>query len=359
MSGPGILVDARLPWGSGIGRYVRNILPPVAARLPVARFTLTVAPGDAARAAEAMRECANITVEASPIRPFSLAEQLRLPLRARGHDLTWFTNYWVPLAWPGRFVATVHDLIHLDPDFPASRLRRFLAARTFAKVRRDAAHVIFVSDFTARRFAERIGAPRAGTTIHHGIDHDGALMADPGTPRERFALVVAAAKAHKNLAMLLDAWTRAALPDWRLVLVTPADDVRSSIDLAATPNLTVRRGIDDAELTRLYATAGFVIVPSRHEGFGLPLLEAMRAGAPVLSSTAPALVEVAGRVPLPFVPPDNRDAWIAALRTMAAECAPATPARAAIAAQGAAHARRFTWTRAADATARMLERALN
>ncbi|MDP1028787.1 glycosyltransferase family 1 protein [Sphingomonas sp. KR1UV-12] len=358
MSDRRILVDARLPWGSGIGRYVRNILPPVAARMPDAAFTLLVAPADAVRAGEVMAPHANVTVRASPIRPFSLAEQLRLPLLARRYDLTWFTNYWVPLGWRGRFVATVHDLIHLDPAFPTSRLRRVLAARTFAKIRRDAAHVVFVSRFTHGAFTARLGPPRAASVVHHGIDHLGAGSGDPVAPRERFALVVAAAKAHKNLPLLLDAWARAALPDWRLVLVTPADDLRSSIDLAPVPGLTIRRGIADAELAGLYASAGFVIVPSRHEGFGLPLLEAMRAGAPVLASTAPALVEVAGDVPLTFVSPDDRDGWVVAIRAMAAGCVPLSPRQAAIAAQGHAHARGFTWARAADATARVLEAAL-
>lgn len=357
-----ILIDARLPWGSGIGRYVRNIVPLVAARMADTSFTLLVSPTDESYAAGALHACPTVAVQATPIRPFSLAEQLTLPTLAQRYDLTWFTNYWVPLRWRGRFVATVHDLIHLDPAFPASPVRRFAAARTFAKLRRDAAHFLFVSRFTEGEFTARVGIPRSASVVQHGIDHAGTASDAPDVARTRTALIVAAAKEHKNVPLILDAWARAALPDWQLVLVTPADDLRSSIDLAAqaarTPGVSIRRGIPDADLAALYATAGFVIVPSRYEGFGLPLLEAMHAGAPVLSSTAPALMEVAGGATVPAIAPDDRDGWIAAIRAMATECGPSSDRQAAIAAHNRAHAMGFTWARTADRTAEILAAAL-
>ncbi len=362
-----ILIDARLPWGSGIGRYVCNIVPPVAARLPETSFVLLVAPADAARAAAAVAGCPNVHIQETGIRPFSMQEQLSLPALARGYDLTWFTNYWVPLRWRGRFVATVHDLIHLDPAFPASPVKRLLAVRAFARIRSAAAHVIFVSRFTARAFERRIGAPPPASVVHHGIDHAvgpthvSVSVADPNS-RKRMALTVGAAKEHKNIPLLLEAWQELDVPDWRLVVVTPADDLRSSIDLAkladGIENVEVLRGIGDAELDDLYARAGFVVIPSRYEGFGLPLLEAMRAGAPVISSTADALVEVASGALIPFVAPADRTGWVQAMGHMVAQYERHDEAAAAVVAHNAAIAQAFTWDRAAELTAGILTRAL-
>ncbi len=359
MTGSRILVDARLPWGSGIGRYVQNILPPVARRLEADSFTLLVVPGDEARARSATATNRNIVVQPVPIAPFTLAEQFSLERLAASHDLTWFTNYWVPLRWKGRFVATVHDLLHIDPLFPASSAKRMLARQAFRKVQRDAGHVIFVSRFSAATFTHAIGAPRAFSIVHHGIDHAGTALAQPADrSRTRIALAVGAFKAHKNLALLLDAWREANVADWTLTLVAPNDNVLSSVDVSAAaqrlPQVSILRGIDDAALNDLYATCGFVLVPSRYEGFGLPLLEAMRAGAPVVSSTAPALVEVASGALLPFVDPADRTGWVDAIRSMAASCGPSDAWQRAVADRNRAIAETFTWSRAADETAAIL-----
>lgn len=354
-----ILVDARLPWGSGIGRYVRNIVPLVAKHMSHKHFTLLVAPGDIERAEDAIANCANITVLATTIKPFSLGEQTGLAALADDHELTWFTNYWVPLRWRGRFVATVHDLIHLDPRFPASVVKRFAASRTFAKVRRDAEHVIFVSRFSARVFTADIGMPRASSVVHHGIDHAGiGIRGNTASERSRIALVVAAAKEHKNLPLMLEAWKQADLTDWQLAIVTPNDDLRSSIDLVEQAgrigNVQIHRGISDDALSALYANAGFALVPSRYEGFGLPLLEAMRAGTPVVSSTADALVEVASGALIPFVDPDDREGWVQAICDMASKCGPTNEWQQGISRHNRVIADSFTWSKAAILTAGIL-----
>ena len=350
-----VLVDARLPWGSGIGRYVRNIVPGVATRLPDVDFSLLVSPTDVLRARNADLG-GNVRIIASAIRPFSLTEQLQLPALAAGHNLTWFTNYWMPLLWRGRAVTTVHDLMHLDPRFPASNARRFAATQTFAKVRRDAAHVVFVSRFTAREFEARVGQPNASTVVHHGIDHQGMMHPVTSAPRGRTALVVAASKEHKNLSLLLDAWALAGVPEWKLTIVMPDDNLRSSVDLAdqaaCMPQVRLLRGISDDALGTLYGETGLVLVPSRYEGFGLPLLEAMRAGAPVISSTAEALVEVASGALIPMVSPADIHGWAEAIRI--AITLRNTATEAAIIERNRTVACAFTWDRAADRTASVL-----
>jgi len=316
-----LLVDARVGWGSGIGRFIVNAVPRVARAMADIRFDVMVEERDAARVTEEFAATPNISVRSVNIPPFSLREQLALPKLAAGYDLTWFTNYWVPLAWNKPFVSTVHDLLHLDSSlFPASPVKRTLARQTFAKLKRDARAVMFVSRFSERMFHEQIGIPVASHAIHSGIDHSDwpSITPRPWRAKERRIVVVAAAKAHKNFQMILDAWTRARIsPDWQLTIVTPSEQVRSSIDVAALAaggrTIDLCQGISNTELRNLYDAAAVVVTPSLYEGFGFPLLEGLQAGAWCISSTADALVEIAEGTFAQFVNGRDLEGWIAAL----------------------------------------------
>lgn len=357
-----ILVDARVGWGSGIGRYVSNLVPLVAARMPGARFDVLVGSRDLP-AAQAALAGANLRLIESDVAAFSLAEQWRLPRLASGYALTWFTNYWVPLRWPGRFVATVHDLMHLEPSiFPASFPKRRLSQATFAKVAHDAAGVLFVSRFSRRVFEQRFGAPPRAAVTHLGIDHRGfsrqpsAMVSDKQTR----LLVVAAAKAHKNFAIVLDAWAQARVAShWTLTIVTPDDaGVRSMIDLKLVdgPNQVERlRNVSDADLQELYAGSAVLLMPSLYEGFGLPMVEGMAAGMSCIAAPAEALVEIASGGAVDFVNGRDLAGWIAAIERM---CASSDTGDAAIAAdrtRNMTHAAQFRWGATAERTTALLQ----
>lgn len=366
MTGANILVDARVGWGSGIGRYVANILPPVARLLAGVRLTVLVLPGDLDRAGAALDGASGITIRPCPIMPFSLAEQLRLPALARGCDLTWFTNYWVPLRWQGPFVVTIHDMLHQEPSlFPASPPKRLLSRQTFAHVAAHARAVMFDSRFTRAEFERRFGSPRAGGVVHLGIDHGGWDAGDtrPLAARERRILVVASAKQHKNFALLLDAWSRAQPSEnWILTIVTPDQDLRSFVDVAALSSGAGRvelvQGLDDGALAALYRRSAIVATPSLYEGFGLPLLEGLAAGALPVSSTAESLVEIAGGARVIFVNGRDVEGWAEAIERACGLVDEAAPELASLIEANRRHAVTFTWDRAARQTAAFLSDAL-
>lgn len=315
-----LLVDARVGWGHGIGRVIANTVPQIAQQNPDWQIGALVPPDDLAAAQTAFAAAGNVEIVPCAISPFSLAEQSRLERYADGYDLTWFTNYWVPLGWRTPFVATVHDMLHLMPELlPASYLRRVLARQTFAKVRRDARAVLFVSRFTQSEFTRLIGAPRHGVAIRLGGDHLDYPERRPLQSRSRRLIVVAASKKHKNFALLLDAWRAARIAQhWTLTIVTPADALfRSSVDItetaAAAGNVEIRRGVDNAELAELYGDSAILLMPSRYEGFGLPLLEGLIAGTWCVSSNAGAMVEVAQGAFVDFVNATDRNGWISAI----------------------------------------------
>jgi glycosyltransferase involved in cell wall biosynthesis len=366
------MVDARLGLGSGIGRYVLNIVPRVAIRLNEVAFDLVVDPHEAGRIGDVMSARArNVTVCPDPTPPFSLREQASFAVRARRFDATWFVNYWMPLRWRGPTLVVVHDLLHLAPDlFPGGRLKRLLARATFEKVRRSADEVIFISRFTEREFRDRVGTPEGRTTVvHHGVDHfrDHVGIDRPATVpvKQPQMIVVAAAKRHKNFAVVLDAWQRSALPDpWKLIVVTPGDALRSSVSLdsaaaAANAGVEIRRGIDDAALWNLYEQSAVLLMPSLYEGFGLPLLEGMMHGCVPIASTADALVEVGAGSCIAHVPGHDVEGWAAAMRAVAQRIDLDPAWLAATGRRNAAHAQAWQWDDAADKTAAILARMLS
>lgn len=361
-----ILVDGRVGWGSGIGRYIAATLPRLAALQPQHRFDVVLPPAqlDAARSLFAC--CDNLGMVASDIVPFSGREQWALEPLSSSYDLTWFTNYFVPLRWRGPFIATVHDVLHLEDElFPTAWTKRTLSRLAFRKVQRQARGVAFVSRFSQREFTRKIGAVQPWVNCLSGIDHADWPLFDPATPphKTKRILVVGAAKQHKNFSMAIAAWQRARLsPEWQLTAVAPAVDQRSGIDLQSLANtdraIDVRRGISNEELHGLYGEASIVLMPSLYEGFGLPLLEGMQAGALCVSSTAEALVETAGGAWLQFVNGRDLTGWVEAIEQACRTIDDPPFDLDAMRRHNMRHAAQYSWDRTAEAIAALLDQTL-
>lgn len=359
-----LLVDARLGWGHGIGRVITNTVPRVAMLKPGWQLDVLVHPDNFEEASVALGGVGNLGLIPCPLRPFSLGEQIGLMRYGNGYDLTWFTNYWVPLGWKSPFVATVHDMLHLVPEFfPASRLKRLLSQQTFAKLRRDARAVVFVSRFSQDTFEQMIGKPKRGVTIPLGGDHLDYGEIVPIAKRSRRLLVVAASKKHKNFELLLESWNRANVADhWFLTIVTPDAMFRSSVDLSAIAEgarqTEILRGVSNVALAELYGDTTVLLMPSLYEGFGLPLLEGMLAGALCVSSSAPAMVEVAQSAFLSFVNGRDRLGWSESIEQVCAAIDRNDLDLDTIQKHNLQCAQRFRWEHTARETAALLEGAV-
>ena len=159
----------------------------------------------------------------------------------------------------------------------------------------------------------------------YGIDHDDWTPFDlEKLPiKSRQLLLVAARKKHKNFEMAIAAFRRAQIdPAWTLRIVTPDDKLRSVIDIAPLIGIDGRvvldKAVTNSALRDLYADSTILLMPSRYEGFGLPLLEGMQAGAQCISSTADALIEVGLGGHVIYVNAEDHDGWIRAIEQ---ECA--------------------------------------
>ncbi|MCU1262436.1 MAG: glycosyl transferase, group 1, partial [Bryobacterales bacterium] len=187
-------------------------------------------------------------------------------------------------------VATFHDLFVLTAEYSTPEFRR-----RFAEQARHAAAeadlIVAVSQFTANQVESLLGVEKSRIrVIHHGVTADQTLACP-----ENIVLSVGAIQTRKNTSRLIDAF--AALPhDWRLVLAGSSGYGSQQIleKIAGNPRILVTGYVSRETLAKWYARASMFAFPSLDEGFGMPVLEAMSAGVPVITSNRSALPEVAG-----------------------------------------------------------------
>ena len=296
-------------------------------------------------------------------------EQALGPVRAAARQLDLFhapVNV-APLALPCRSVVTIHDLAFLVyPDRLRPAKRRYLTLMTGLSARR-AARVIAVSEHTARDVVTRLGvapervvvAPEAAAD-HFRPEPDAralaAFRAERGLP-DHYLLFVGTLEPRKNVAGLLRALARVAVeePDGYMVVVGARgwmyDEIfalHESLGLAERVRFTGYVAAE--ELPRWYQAATAFVYPSFYEGFGLPPLEAMACGTPVVTSSTSAIPEVVGEAGV-LVDPGDEAALAAALLALWRD-----PARqAALRAAGLARAARFSWARMARETRAVYE----
>jgi glycosyltransferase involved in cell wall biosynthesis len=256
-------------------------------------------------------------------------------------------NQRLPAKNHPRFVCTFHDLFVLTAEYSTAEFR----AR-FAKQARDAAErsarIIAVSNFTAGQVHELLGVPHARIhTVYHGVDQPAEVI--PPSARERIVLHVGAVQARKNIARLVEAF-EALDKSWRLVLAGSAGYGSAQIAAriqtsSARDRIQIQGYVSEKRLRELYDRAAVLAFPSLDEGFGIPMIEAMARGLPVLTSNRGALAELAGNAAA-LVDPASVESIAEGLRRLSSD----EELRAALAARGGEHARGFTWDAAARAT---------
>jgi glycosyltransferase involved in cell wall biosynthesis len=283
-------------------------------------------------------------------------EQLELPGHVRGGLLVSLANA-SPLA-VGRQVVTIHDAsVFARPETYSPPFRTWYRAMLRALGRR--ARLVVTDSQFSRSELDRFGAvPAAKTRVNYpgaehvaAIDPDEGVLARHGLAGRRYVLAVGSLSAHKNLAGVVRAAALLAPRDFDVVVVGGADDRVFNRTGAAVPDAVRHLGyVSDAELRALYEHASCFLYPSFYEGFGLPPLEAMTLGCPVVASRAAALVEVCGGAALYCDPDDPRDIASGVSRVMGDDALAAD-----LRDRGRARARSFTWAACARRTLDLLD----
>lgn len=307
-----LTVDLRMYRHSGIGRYLRNLVPLLLPRINANRVRVLGQREIIGEEDWLHDPRVELVEEAATI--YSVAEQT-MALRGayRETDLLWVPHYNAPLVYGGRMLVTIHDVAPLAmPEILGSSLKRSYAKLLIERSVKQSTSILCVSKFTADELAHRLGVPTGKTTVTHlGLDANWPHTAPKHVEADGlpYLLYVGNVKPNKNLSLLLRAFDKvmSSVP-YRLVLAGRirgfGTNDEAVVRQAEAMGKRVRFAgeVSDTDLTQLYAGATAFVLPSLYEGFGLPLLEAMRLGCPVLCSTAGSLPEVAAEAALYFDP---------------------------------------------------------
>ncbi|MFT3837164.1 MAG: glycosyltransferase family 1 protein [Myxococcaceae bacterium] len=271
-------------------------------------------------------------------------------------DLFHATSFSVPALWPGKLVATLHDATHLALQEANSKVRTAYYKLVVGPRAKTASALITVSEFSRQEISRHLGlSPFRLQVISNGVD---PIFAPPsavaledfrarrGLPPRYFA-AIGSVKPHKNLTLLTPIADELPL---KLALLAGRGAKR---DLGFPSSTLELSPLSDPELVNFYGGAIAVMVPSRYEGFGLPALEAMACGAPVIAADAGALPEICGGAAL-LVPPNDGAAWKEAAQRLFRDDA----LRAELSEKGKLRAARFTWEDCALQTLEVYRRAL-
>jgi glycosyltransferase involved in cell wall biosynthesis len=255
-----------------------------------------------------------------------------------------------------RTVSTFHDLFVMTGEYSTPEFRaRFTEQARQAADRSDA--IIAVSQFTALQVEQLLGVEPARI---HVVPHGVRMPAHPAAPqRENLVLFVGVVQRRKNIARLVRAFE--SLPaGWRLALAGATEGYGAAEELHAAEESPRRADIDllghlsAEQLINLYARARIFAFPSLDEGFGMPILEAMAHGIPVITSRSSAMPEVAGNAAL-LVDPLDVDALAEGLARLAAD----HTLREDLIARGRARAHQFTWDSAVAKTWAVYEKVMS
>lgn len=278
-----ICIDARMGNTTGIGRYIRHVVPGLEDDFEI---HLLLKAGE-----EIPSELKGFSYTDIPSTFYSLKEQIYLPLKCPPCDLFWSPHFNVPLRMrqAKKRLVTIHDVVFLaKPDlYP---FHKKLYARLFLNASlKKSDHVITVSEFTKQEILRLLPADaKKITSISLGVDqHAKRDVLEPKSPYGRYVLYVGNFSIHKNVERLIEA-VKFFPPDLNLVLVG-----RGNIQVNSS-KIYILQGRSDSEIKTLYRQAEALVHPSLYEGFGLTILEAMALGLPVVASDQASIPEVGG-----------------------------------------------------------------
>jgi glycosyltransferase involved in cell wall biosynthesis len=312
-----ITIDARMLGFSGIGTYLKNLLENYARMECDFSFRLACPRQESAREFGSDR----FTWVRADAPVYGLREQWQIPRVAKGSDLLHCPHYNVPCFYRGRLLVTIHDLTHImDRTFRRALPSLVYARPMLAIANRKADHIVTDSEFTKRQIVDRLRvAPEKVTVIYLGVsphfrvcNHEEAFQAASSALQLRrpYLLYIGALKPHKNIPTLIRAF--ALLRGRKKVeqqLLIVGDDTRWKeglvslcCQLGIAGHVSFVPRVAHAILPQVYAGADLMVMPSFIEGFGLPVLEAMACGTPVVCSRAASLPEVAGNAAEYFDP---------------------------------------------------------
>jgi glycosyltransferase involved in cell wall biosynthesis len=364
-------IDVRKLTDYGIGTYIRNLLRHLSRIDSSTEYVLFCRPRDSASLAEVGE---NFRVVVEKARPYSVREQLQVPLDLRREriDLFHAPHYVLPALTPCRSIVTIHDCIHLRfPQYLPNRLAYTYARASLWIASHRSSRILTVSEASKGDILRYVSVPNAKIdVIYNAIDErfgekppedEVARVRERYQLNDPFVLYAGNIKPHKNLERLIEAFhtlRRGGLEQVKLLII--GDEISKYATLRrAVHKYKLHKHVrffgfvPDKTLAVLYRLAGVFVFPSLYEGFGLPPLEAMASGTPVITSNLSSLPEVVGDAAL-LIDPYEPDAIADAMRRVLTEPALRDDLRA----RGLKRVRDFSWERSVRRVRQIYEEVL-
>jgi glycosyltransferase involved in cell wall biosynthesis len=364
-----VAIDARKLHDFGIGTYIRNLLRHLARIDHDTEYVLLCGEADLGIAAQLGPNFRGV-LEPSP--NYSIREQIHVPwvLRRERPDLYHAPHYVLPAAVNCSSVVTIHDCIHLMfPQYLPNRMAYAYARAQMWTAAHRSDCILTVSDASKRDILHLFNIPPEKiVVVYNAIDsHFSVTPPEEAVARvreryqldHRFVLYVGNIKPHKNLVRLIEAFNELRtgdLEDLKLLIIGDEISKLPALRLAVHRHKLHKHVrflgyVPDDQLAVLYRLASVFVFPSLYEGFGLPPLEAMASGTPVVTSNVSSLPEVVGDAAM-LVDPHDVDSIVGGLRTALTDPARAEEMRR----KGLERAREFSWERSVARTLEVYKR---
>lgn len=313
-----IAIDARMYQQSGIGRYIRNLIEQLQKLDKQNEYLILLSKKDY----DNLKFGQNFKKVLADIKWYGAAEQIKIPkiLHKLNPDLVHFPHFNVPFLYQGKYIVTIHDLIHQHFQMRRStrhdpftyKIKQLGYKTIFKNAVLKAAKILVPSNYVKNLLVKewRMEEKKIVVTPEAVDDKILTVVSKMSTIKSPYLFYVGNAHPHKNVEGLIRAFLKLKQIHKSLKLVLSGGDhyfwqrVKKEFpdkDIIYTGFVT------DEELVSLYKNAEAFVMPSFEEGFGIPLLEAMAVGCPVVSSNAGSLSEVGGAAALYFDPKNQAD----------------------------------------------------
>lgn len=311
-----ITIDCRMINHSGVGRYLQNIIPRL---LKIDRNNFYTLIGPSINLHKyLLQKTNNYKIVDCELPIFSIKSQLLIRHYIPADtELFWVPHFNIPFFYKGKMVVTMHDMLQFAyPKFSGNLLKNWAAKIYFFMAKFNADKVITVSNFSKKEIKKYLNLDTNVYVVYNGIDEKWfEVYKDINFHHygKEYFLYVGNVKKHKNLQIFLQAMCEVRkYSNVKAIVVGKKEGLRTpdnSLNKYANQlgdDLEFTGFVSETELEQYYANAKALIFPSKYEGFGFPVLEAMATNCPVIASNAASLPEIGQQYALYF-PPDNKD----------------------------------------------------
>ncbi|MCL4415913.1 MAG: glycosyltransferase family 4 protein [Actinobacteria bacterium] len=321
MSNYRIVIDARMFQQSGIGRYIRNLITKLQLIDKDNEYFILHLKDDY----DNLKYQNNFQKILANFRWYGLEEQVKLPklLNSLKADLVHFPHFNIPIFFKGKFVVTIHDLIHRHFSTKRAtahgpivyKLKQLGYKKVFKEVLKKSEKILVPSRFVSEELINSESVDKNKIIVtHEAVDdklitliNENKIVEDFPSP---YIFYVGNAHPHKNVEGLIKAFLKIKEKNGKLKLILAGHDhyfwqkVKSEFK---DGSIIYKGKISDEQLVEYYKNARCFVMPSFEEGFGIPILEAMACSCPVVSSNAGSLQEIGGLATLYFDPANIDD----------------------------------------------------